>query len=278
MPQIKQIAGRAGRFGFHPTIPVSPSESDPNPSSGTVAGEVTTLDENDMALLGEAMNSPIVQVKKAAFTPMFEVIQEVKNLLPPSTTLSTTFGLVADLGRTGPDFFSTPFAGVQSLLDLIEDVEPLSLRERNQLGMCPVNLRDEQAKLTVRNWSEHVAAGRRIMIEPWAEGTGLRAAMDRIASARTSKAHATNRGESYRPSEDTDLSLYTPTILQLLESNHRSLTLYCWLTYRIPLLFTDLVAVRALRSQVESNIELVLEGMKFERKKSTTKKVVAATG
>ena len=275
MPQIKQIAGRAGRFGVHPIIPTSPL--DPNPSTGTVAGEVTTLESRDMELLGEAMNSPIVQVKRAAFTPSFEIFQAVKNLLPPSTTLSTTLGLVANLGRTSPDYYSVPFAGVQSLLDLIEDVSPLSLIERNQLGMCPVNLRDEQAKLTVRNWSEHVAAGRRVMIEPWAEGTGLRDAMDRISEARTSKV---DKGSSYRQSEDTNLSLYSPAILALLESNHRSLTLYCWLTFRIPLLFTDIEAVRTLRSQVEGAIEFLLEGMKFERRKSTIgqKKKVAISG
>ena len=274
MPQIKQIAGRAGRFGVHPIIPLKPTPGDPNPTtSGTVAGEVTTLDEKDMPLLMEAMNSPIVQVKRAAFTPAFESLEAIKNLLPPSTTLSTTLGLVSDLGRTSADFFSVPFSGVQSILDLIEDIEPLSLGERNQLGMCPVNLRDEGSKLTVYNWSEHVAAGRRVMIEPWAANIGLKEAMDRIAEARSS-AKSTKK-PSYRAAEDISLSLYTPMILQLLESNHKGLTLYCWLSYRIPLLFSDIERVREMRHQVEKDIEFVLEGMKFERQSAKVRRVAS---
>lgn len=265
MPQIKQIAGRAGRFGVH-TSPTAPDDSEG--VTTTTAGEVTTLDDADLPLLREAMKSAIVQVGQAAFSAPAEAYRDVNTLLPPSTRRSRLYSLVGALSQTSAHYATMPETGSSAIVDAIEHIHPLTFGERTQFANAPVNMRDSKAQAALISFVESFAAGRKIIMREWSEDVGLDRALGNVNEARAMKERAASPGTAARhssPSPARTANLYTPLVLAELESYHRCLTLYLWLSYRLPGIFCDAEAARPLRKVVESAIDFILAGMKFEK-------------
>lgn len=80
--QIKQIAGRAGRFG------TSETSSESGSNAEDVGGIATTLHEEDLEVLRKAMEAPMVPVARAAIQPSFEILERISVTIPPESTLS----------------------------------------------------------------------------------------------------------------------------------------------------------------------------------------------
>lgn len=253
MPQIKQIAGRAGRYGFN--------------SEGTVAGEVTTLDELDMELLNKAMASTPTLLKQAALAPPADDLSRFATLLPAHTPLSTLLTVMTALSATSPQYFAAPYSGAKAIADAIQDISPLSIAERQLFSNSPANLRDEHVAQTLVQWVSAFAADTPVDITEWASTCGLAATLDTIAEARQAKARPDLR-TSALDSTSSSLSIYTPLQLAQLESYHRALTLYLWYSFRMINIFSDFVQTAALRRQVEQAIDFTLSGMTFERRTS----------
>ncbi|GAA5908086.1 ATP-dependent RNA helicase SUV3 [Sporobolomyces salmoneus] len=284
-PQIKQIAGRAGRYGVH--TPVSPSAPDldldpsappppPSPSSkpDSVNGEATTLDAEDLPLLRAAMKEPTVQVTRASSTPPFETFKQIYQLLPPSTRMSRIFDLARSITRTKPHYRSTGTVSFGQVGDKIAHIHPLTFQERYTFGSAPVNLRDNQVVEALVSFVKDFAKGKPILMEEWGRQVGLFDALESINDARRLKATARENEQSGGGGSSEIDSMFTkqqlspvfsPTTLQSLESSHRCLTLYLWLSYRLAPIFSDQTKARELRQTIEKGIEFVLEGIRFER-------------
>ena len=127
MPQIKQIAGRAGRFGVH-TSPTAPDDAEA--TATTTLGVVTTLDESDMDMLREAIKAPVVQVTKAVLQPSRDAFRGVYQLLPPTTPLSKVNEIVLALAHTSQHYSTAPSVTPANIADALQHVEPLSFAER----------------------------------------------------------------------------------------------------------------------------------------------------
>ncbi|GAA6035934.1 hypothetical protein JCM8097_005173 [Rhodosporidiobolus ruineniae] len=271
-PQIKQIAGRAGRYGVH--TPVSPSAPDldaPLPPSSPPAageesplGEATTLDAVDLPLLREAMAQPTVQVTQASLTAPFDSFRQLYALLPPSTPMSRVFALARAVTRTQRHYRPAGTDSFGETGDKIAQVEPLTFAERYTFGSAPVNLRDAKVVDALVEWASSYARGEKVTMQRWGAEKGVFAALEQVESVRD-RVDASSGDKDAANLSRRQASVFTPTALQALESFHRCLTLYLWLSYRLAPVFCDQDAARQLRSRVERAIEGALEGIRFER-------------
>lgn len=116
----------------------------------------------------------------------------------------------------------------------------------------------------------------------WAKMAGLQTLLEGIAEAKATlpsyDAEPTREGPpSSAPTDDPpihrrtyflgvpDASVFNPENLGTLESFHRCLTLYLWLSYRAGHIFVDQTQGSEMRREVEKAIQFVLNGMKFQR-------------
>ncbi|KAL8292464.1 hypothetical protein RQP46_001076 [Phenoliferia psychrophenolica] len=266
MPQIKQIAGRAGRYGVH-SSPTAPDDADA--VLNTTAGVVTTLDESDMDLLRAAIISPIVQVTQAVLQPPRTTFRGVQQLLPSTTPLSKVNEIVLALAHTSPLYSPVASVAPASVTDALEHVRPLSFAERTTLSSSPVNARDPKAVGALVGFAELFSKGEPIIIDDWAAQAGLTRALQKVEDAAS--APSLDEVAATAPK-----AVGTVGTLQNLESFHRSLTLYLWLSYRLPVGFVDHANARTMRKKVERAIDLTLAGLRFERKERKSKQLLNA--
>ncbi|GAA5873176.1 hypothetical protein JCM3774_000072 [Rhodotorula dairenensis] len=278
-PQIKQIAGRAGRYGVH--TPVSPSAPDLDPAEeetasaaaeGGVLGEATTLDAVDLPILQDAMQQPTVQVTRASLSAPFDSFKALFALLPPTTPLSRIFALSRAITRTKPHYRATGTVQLGEVGDKIAAVEPLTFFERYTFGLAPVNTRDALVVDTLVRFAEAYARGEKILMEQWGAEMGIYDLLDRVADAAQQQQKLARADAPSSPAwtpatllTRRQAAVFTPHMLQSLESYHRCLTLYLWLSYRLAPIFCDQAAARQLRTRVEKAIETALAGIRFER-------------
>ncbi|GAA5991113.1 hypothetical protein JCM5350_006669 [Sporobolomyces pararoseus] len=268
-PQIKQIAGRAGRYGVHtPVSPSSPDLDPVQPEPDSVNGEATTLDRQDLPILQSAMKEPTVQVTRASSIPPFEIFKQLYQLLPPTTSMSRIFSLVQSITRTEKHYKSTGTESFQKVGEKISKIFPLSFQERYTFGSAPVNLRDEKVVESLIGFVKSFSRNEPILIERWGKENGLFEKLDQVEAVRQLKTKSeleSNQQQSSSSSSSSSSLIFTPTTLQSLESFHRCLTLYLWLSYRLAPIFSDQQVARELRIRLEKSIEFVLEGIRFER-------------
>ncbi|GEM06101.1 ATP-dependent RNA helicase suv3 [Rhodotorula toruloides] len=282
-PQVKQIAGRAGRYGVH--TPVSPSAPDFDPvdvgeaegskkaEEESTLGEVTTLDASDLPALREAMKEPIVQVRQASITAPAEAYKELYSILPATTPLSRVVSLSRAMTRTMPHYRSTGTGGIAFNTDTIAHIRPLTFEERYAFGLAPVNKRDAYVVDALVDFATSYAAGEPVFVDEWADKAGLFGLLERINEAHGMRAELLANEDTPKPTGDVKrslISVFSPVTLSSLESNHRCLTLYLWLSYRLAPIFCDQKGARDLRKRVEKAIETTLDGIKFERTDHST--------
>lgn len=255
-PQIKQIAGRAGRYGVHS----SPSAPDDAATSTGTVGEATTLDEVDMDILRQAMASPTVQVDQASLAASLDTFQQVEALLPLGTPFSKIFSLVETLAQTTLHYRASGQAGAGLISDAIASIGPLTFAERYLFASAPVNLRDPKVVGALVSFVQSYARGDAIIVVDWAQQAGITRALHQVEGGQS----LTNPSTSDLSSPIT-LSGNPSKLLVDLESFHRSLTLYLWLSYRQPSIFCDRESARTFRRRVERAIDRTLGSMKFER-------------
>ncbi|GAA5907546.1 hypothetical protein JCM6882_004401 [Rhodosporidiobolus microsporus] len=289
VPQIKQIAGRAGRYGVH-SAPVSPSAPDldaPAPApekqpdqrqqQESPLGEATTLDASDLPLLVRALATPTIQVRTASLTAPPSSFLALSSLLAPHTPLSRIFALSRAITLTQAHYRPSGTDSLAATAEKVAHVAPLTFAERFTLASAPVNLRDAKVVEALQEWAGKVSVGEKVRVSEWAQREGVWDAVERVeegaAERRRRAAAAAAGGEGEAAPAATaggaapagGKSIFSPTALQSLESTHRSLTLYLWLSYRLQATFVDQPAARELRARVERAIEGCLEGIRFER-------------
>lgn len=259
--------------------PVSPSAPDLDPVEAEatkaegVLGEATTLDAVDLPVLQDAMKQPTVQVTQASLSAPFDSFKALFALLPPTTPLSRIFALSRAITRTRPHYRATGTVQLGEVGDKIAHVKPLSFFERYTFGLAPVNTRDALVVETLVHFATSYARGEKVIMEQWGDEMGIPELLERVADAAAQQASAsasatTATGLPQFPTAALtrrQSAVFTPQMLQSLESYHRCLTLYLWLSYRLAPIFCDQLAARELRLRVEKAIETALAGIRFER-------------
>lgn len=146
MNKIKQIAGRAGRFGF---------------GSGTgTGGEVACLEESCMDELRRALSTPLPPYERAGLQPL-PVHYERLHEACPGLSLCALLGLTEQAGRFEEPLFAPCISPDMLVLaySLGGAFPSLSLRQQITLAAAPVAMRCHFNVNTFRDLVTHLAAG-----------------------------------------------------------------------------------------------------------------------
>lgn len=277
LSQIKQIAGRAGRYG---------TSRDASPY-----GLVLTRHEDEMGILRAALAAPVRPVTHALIQPNTQKLESLSFLLPRSrpkeavrrgsvlqensmSSLLEEFHAMADLDAGV--FAISDFVSQQAISALIEHrgCGLLTHAEKETWSNTPVNVRDERAMAWVGNAIEKYAQGELVEFEACAKDLGtleVEEAVTQIAcdaEARRKKAKSTQPLALWVQQDETILHVDT---LMLLESLHRSLTIYLWLGFRFPLAFCFRHHVAERKRRTEASIEFCLEVIRIRRAQRLTR-------
>lgn len=196
--QIKQIAGRAGRFG------VAGLTADPS-VPGETTGLVTSMDKSDIAAIREAMATPNPPLEKAYLWPPWKVFEKFTHSFPEGTPLATMLSRFTDVSKTTRNYQASEVEAPMKLAHAIEHIPNIDLESRYSLVFVPLQTsKDTQMDAFVR-FAEVLSNMEPVTVESSQLEMPLHLLDLRQSDASTSS-------------------------LQKLETLHKLLTCYCWLS------------------------------------------------
>ena len=277
--QIKQIGGRAGRFGVNNTSASGPDEVTPDRAEAAELedmsnGVVTCLEEEDMAILREAMAAPMEPITKAALHPTAQQLVNFTSLLPSTTTQQHVFEIFPIIASASPDYFVPAFGNTLKTSNLLIDIPDLTVAERWQLGLSPVNVRDPEVVKAFVSFVTSHARHEVFEITRWQEEQGMAKLLQEFRTAEEDYQVAKRSGTASKFAK----RFATSTNLASLETMHRCIVLYQWLHQRAQLLFPQQAEARLLKIEVQDAIDFILEQMSFKRQTSPNKRVQLPAG
>ncbi|WJX60044.1 RNA helicase [Trifolium repens] len=187
--EIKQIAGRAGRYG-----------------SNFPLGEVTCMYGDDLPLLHSALDSPSPILERAGLLPSFDLLYMYSRLHPQIGFFQVMEHFI-DNAKLSEKYFFVNCEQVLKVAAVIDEF-PLELRDKYLFCISPVDMDDEISSQGLTQFAENYAKKGLVRLrEIFTPG-----------SLRVPK---------------------TPSALKELESIHKVLDLYVWLSFRLDESFPD---------------------------------------
>ncbi|OXG65158.1 mitochondrial RNA helicase [Cryptococcus neoformans c8] len=259
--QIKQIAGRAGRFktGNDLTKISNISAPDEAPAAGGIA---TTLAKDDLPILKELMTWSLPSISRAKLEIPTSGLVQLSTLLPASTTYAELLSHFSALAKPPS---STIIAAHDHKLPLAELVEPfrdrLSLGEMDLFCFAPVNTRDERAKEIFVNLIEDYAEEGCVLIDNIFEGlqTNMLDTLDQVHEILVTLPPMPPPGQA--GSKKASIPPFIINSLPVLETLHKTLVLYIWLSFRLEVAFPDRPKAVEYKVKCEGVLEDCLERM-----------------
>lgn len=223
---FKQIAGRAGRYNHY-------GENAP--------GIVTTLSEADLPILRKALELPIEPIRYARVHASQAQFAAVAQALPVGTPLATVQEVFDYVSKTHPRYqYEMTEKKIQEFAYLDNIASELTIPERLMLQCAPIGWRDDSV---VRSIVHLIRMYRNEL---------------RVDHARLLQLSGFNNHlvDVFDMMKNKQAEFVSDELLHDLESMHKVLTVYVWLSYRVPLSYPR-------REEVESILEKVQEGMQW---------------
>ncbi|WRT67588.1 uncharacterized protein IL334_004560 [Kwoniella shivajii] len=250
LTQIKQIAGRAGRYKTANDDTSNIATPDEAPATG---GLVTTLHKADLPILRELMKRDLPSIPRANLEVPYPNLAELASLLPSNTSFGSLLEHFAVLAK--PPAFTTlsAYGHKLPLADLIEPYrDQLSLQEIDLFCFAPLNLRDERAKAIFKNLIEDFSENGLVELENIFGPSRLLHQLELVEETLRTL-------PPLPPILGVGRKLLTPPIIissiPMLETLHKSLVLYIWLSFRLEVSFPD----RNKAVEYKERTELVLD-------------------
>ncbi|CAN6303573.1 unnamed protein product [Urochloa humidicola] len=207
--EIKQIAGRAGRYGSK--FPV---------------GEVTCLDGKDLQLLHSAMKSPSPIIERAGLFPTFDLLS-LYSRLHGTDFFHPILERFLEKAKLSPDYFIAECEDMLKVAAIVDDF-PLGLYDKYLFCISPVDMRDDISVQGLVQFAENYARKGIVRLkEIFTPGT-----------LQVPKTH---------------------NQLKELESVHKVLELYVWLSFKVEDSFPDREVAASQKSICSMLIEEYLE-------------------
>jgi ATP-dependent RNA helicase SUPV3L1/SUV3 len=228
VPQIKQIAGRAGRYrSAHQAM----NEGQRKTETSASVGLVTTLNAADLHVVQEAMTEEAPPVIKEGILPPGEYLEEVSARLPKGIPFEYILKRVCSVAEMHPRFSVCNISDQSALSRVIEDVEGLTIPQRLTLTAAPASSNADQLLVVLKALA--IALGKRqevtIVDVPEIELEVLEAP---VSGDRT--------------------------YLEKLENLHKSLIIFLWLSYRFGNIFKDRDMATYAKEMTEEKINICL--------------------
>lgn len=205
------------------------------------AGLTTTLNEEDLPFLTRTMKLPIPSLKTARITPSNPSLVATASALPPHSAMNTIFLAHAYTSKLAPTYryiYSGATRVCTNYLDAY--IQGASMTDFEVMLAAPIPWRDREALPFIERLLTLFSTQGIARLE---ECLGETAFMETLDKVKARKVRTTN--------ED----------LSLLETFHKMLGLYTWLSYRRPVAFPDQARAVELKPRVQVGIEVALELM-----------------
>jgi ATP-dependent RNA helicase SUPV3L1/SUV3 len=241
--ELKQIGGRAGRYRTaNQAIQAGTSEDSktgdeppkPKPSG---PGLVTALEDEDLAVVIQAFNSEPEPLRTAGIQPPVAAVERLSTYFPPNTPLSFILTRLRDIARLSSRFHLCHLKEMLEIADLIQPF-PMSIYDRVVFLNAPVELRDSNGRKVVQSFARCVSR---------MEGGDL---LD-MPEIQLELLDVQLRDWKHGPAD----------YLRRLESLHKSVTLYLWLSYRFSGIFRSQNLAFHVKGLVEAKINEHLSGV-----------------
>ncbi|KAJ1293628.1 hypothetical protein BS78_01G083400 [Paspalum vaginatum] len=207
--EIKQIAGRAGRYGSK--FPV---------------GEVTCIKAADLPLLHSALKSPSPTIERAGLFPTFDLLS-LYSRLHGTDFFHPILERFLEKAKLSPDYFIADCEDMLKVAAIVDDL-PLGLYDKYLFCLSPVDMRDDISVQGLVQFAENYARKGIVRLkEIFTPGT-----------LQVPKTH---------------------NQLKELESVHKVLELYVWLSFRMEDSFPDREVAASQKSICSMLIEEYLE-------------------
>lgn len=207
--EIKQIAGRAGRYGSK--FPV---------------GEVTCLNAEDLPLLHSSLKSASPIIERAGLFPTFDLLS-LYSRLHGTDFFHPVLERFLEKAKLSPDYFIADCEDMLKVAAIVDDF-PLGLYDKYLFCISPVDIRDDISVQGLVQFAENYA----------------RKGIVRLKEIFTP-------GTLQVPKTDNQL--------KELESVHKVLELYVWLSFRMDDSFPDREVAASQKSICSMLIEEYLE-------------------
>ena len=215
IPQIKQIAGRAGRFrtsrdDTHKTLDAAnPAKKEGNPSN---AGYVTCVDEVDLPIIQDALKQEAPPIRQAGLLPMGDFIIAYANRLPAGVSHEYVMQRLCDAATIHPRFTLCQIRDQVNIARTIESVPGLTTADRCIFTASPAGYRDKLDKDVLRALGRFVGKKEQVTVVDIPE----------------------------IPLEVLEEPMSPDTFyLERLTGLHKALILYLWLCYRFNSIFME---------------------------------------
>ncbi|KAI5920202.1 ATP-dependent RNA helicase SUV3 [Camillea tinctor] len=242
--EIKQIGGRAGRYRTANQAIQSDSQGGSkgeaaSPSKSGSGGFVTAWVDEDLAVVIKAFLTDAGPIKTVGIQPPPSVIERFSSYFPPNTPFSYILVRLREIARLSPNYHMCTLKEMLEIADLIQPFS-MSVYDRCVFLNAPVNIRDRQGTAVLQAFARRVAAmdGGHILDIPELQ-------LDLIDV------------------DKNDFPGGPPEYLRSLESLHKAITLYLWLSYRYSGVFRSQGLAFHVKKLIEDKIDAQLSEVSF---------------
>jgi ATP-dependent RNA helicase SUPV3L1/SUV3 len=198
--QVKQIAGRAGRYRVDHLDDAAPG------------GLVTTLKREDMYALSGALKTPNADLTQAQLWPPAFVFQKYANEFPAGVSLASMVSKFAEITRTSKLYHAMSSETLIRIAQAIQHTEGLDLETKYHICACPVNTRKSEEWGYFLTMARLLGEGKPVNVESEDLNLPLRLASRKI-------------------NEKYGRRFVAMKFLQSLETLHKTLIMFSWISY-----------------------------------------------
>ncbi|KAK5098389.1 RNA helicase [Lithohypha guttulata] len=233
IPQIKQIAGRAGRYrsAHQDKNKTSATTTDAKDAADENVGLVTCIDETDLPIIRDALATEAPPMRKAGIVPPAEYLQEYSTQLPPGIPFEYLMRKVSHAATIHPRFFLCDIRDKLKNARIVDDVPNLTIEQRVNITAAPLGGRDPKHAKCLQALSRVIAQNKLVTVADIPE-----IPLEVLAQ---------------EPQHER-------RYLEELESLHKCLILYLWLSYRFTAVLRDQPMAAHAKDLTEQRINLTL--------------------
>ncbi len=234
---VKQIAGRAGRYGLHK-------------EQVDLGGTTTTLYDDDLPHLQYCVAQPYEPLPWVRIGFHGQILRNIVSVLPVGSPMYTILSAAKFIGRL-PSYVQythdDQFLDACAFLD--EHWANMSIDDKLTLVHSPVSWRDPLGlEIVQKIWAQQ-ARGDRIDFVRALRDTGLLETLDELEN----KMRMEEAGLPSRAKHNDNMSL------MVLESMHKVSGFYLWMSFRHPLQYCDAELVTAIKVRLELVLNWALD-------------------
>ncbi|KAJ4539467.1 RNA helicase [Exophiala dermatitidis] len=230
VPQIKQIGGRAGRYrSSHQAMNNSSNKSDTATEANV--GLVTTLNDEDLPIVRDAMNAEDPPIRYAGLLPPGDFLEDMATRLPKGIPFEYILQRLRRSASIHRRFKLCSIRDQSRIARIIEPVRGLTTAQRIVLTAAPGHSASSEVTLAMKALARVIAEQRQVTVVDVPE-INLEILEKPISGDRE--------------------------YLQSLEDLHKVLILFLWLSYRFIGTFKDRDMATYAKEMVEDRINTCL--------------------